>query len=44
MQTRRIGFLGYDLVQALDLIGPSDAFASDAFASDNPDGAGEIDG
>jgi transcriptional regulator GlxA family with amidase domain len=44
VQTRRIGFLGYDLVQALDLIGPSDAFASDAFASDNPDGAGEIDG
>ena len=34
MQTRRIGFLGYDQVQALDLIGPSDAFASDAFASD----------
>jgi transcriptional regulator GlxA family with amidase domain len=34
VETRRIGFLGYDLVQALDLIGPSDAFASDAFASE----------
>jgi transcriptional regulator GlxA family with amidase domain len=29
--TRRIGFLAYDELQALDLIGPSDAFASDAF-------------
>jgi transcriptional regulator GlxA family with amidase domain len=44
VQTRRIGFLGYDLVQALDLIGPSDAFASDAFAADHPGGAGEMDG
>lgn len=34
MQTRRIGFLGYDQIQALDLIGPSDAFASDAFADE----------
>lgn len=31
MQSRRIGFLGYDDLQALDLVGPSDAFASDAF-------------
>jgi len=31
--TRRIGFLGFDAVQALDLVGPSDAFASDAFAT-----------
>jgi transcriptional regulator GlxA family with amidase domain len=29
--TRRIGFLGFDGVQALDLIGPADAVASDAF-------------
>ena len=41
MQTRRIGFLGFDLVQALDLIGPSDAFASDVFTSENPNGAGD---
>jgi transcriptional regulator GlxA family with amidase domain len=31
MTHRRIGFLAFDGVQALDLIGPSDAFASDAF-------------
>jgi transcriptional regulator GlxA family with amidase domain len=31
MTRRRIGFLGFDGVQALDLIGPADAFASDAF-------------
>jgi transcriptional regulator GlxA family with amidase domain len=31
MTSRRIGFLAYDGVQALDLIGPSDAFMSDAF-------------
>ncbi|HEX6816257.1 MAG TPA: DJ-1/PfpI family protein [Gemmatimonadaceae bacterium] len=30
---RRIGFLGFDGVQALDIVGPSDAFASDAFAT-----------
>jgi len=30
---RRVGFLGFDGVQALDLVGPSDAFASDAFAT-----------
>ncbi|HEX9105753.1 MAG TPA: hypothetical protein VF832_00960, partial [Longimicrobiales bacterium] len=29
---RRIGFLAFDGVQALDLVGPADAFASDAFA------------
>ncbi|MFI5233088.1 MAG: GlxA family transcriptional regulator [Gemmatimonadales bacterium] len=31
MAHRRIGLLGFDGVQALDLIGPADAFASDAF-------------
>lgn len=31
MTMRRIGFLAYDGVQALNLIGPADAFASDAF-------------
>jgi transcriptional regulator GlxA family with amidase domain len=31
MAPRRIGFLAFDGVQALDLIGPADAFASDAF-------------
>jgi transcriptional regulator GlxA family with amidase domain len=31
MARKRIGFLGFDGVQALDLIGPADAFASDAF-------------
>src|SRR5215475_844128 len=30
MATRRIGFLGYEGLQALDLVGPSDAFTSDA--------------
>jgi len=30
---RRIGFLGFDGVQALDLVGPADAFGSDAFHS-----------
>jgi transcriptional regulator GlxA family with amidase domain len=29
---RRIGLLGFDGVQALDVIGPADAFASDVFA------------
>ena len=42
VETRRIGFLGYDLVQALDLIGPSDAFASDAFASEISERPAEI--
>jgi len=32
VKPRRIGFLGFDGVQALDLVGPADAFASDAFA------------
>jgi len=32
MRQRRIGFLGFDGVQALDLVGPADAFTSDAFA------------
>jgi transcriptional regulator GlxA family with amidase domain len=44
VQTRRIGFLGFDLVQALDLIGPSDAFASDAFASEVAGDGGEAAG
>jgi len=47
MQTRarRIGFLIFDDVQALDVVGPADAFGSDAFASfgddssDAPSGA-----
>jgi transcriptional regulator GlxA family with amidase domain len=32
MTRRRIGFLGFDGVQTLDLVGPADAFTSDAFA------------
>src|SRR5882724_227015 len=31
--TRRIGFLGFDGMQTLDLVGPADAFVSDAFKS-----------
>lgn len=31
MEQRRIGILGFDSVQALDLIGPADAFGSDVF-------------
>ncbi len=31
MSGRRIGFLGFDGVQSLDLVGPADAFTSDAF-------------
>jgi transcriptional regulator GlxA family with amidase domain len=31
--TRRIGFLAFDGIQALDLVGPADAFGSDAFQS-----------
>jgi transcriptional regulator GlxA family with amidase domain len=30
MPIRRIGFLGYEGIQALDLVGPADAFTSDA--------------
>jgi transcriptional regulator GlxA family with amidase domain len=33
MPTRRIGFLGYQGLQALDLVGPADAFTSDALRS-----------
>ena len=33
MPTRRIGFLGFEGIQALDLVGPSDAFTSDALRS-----------
>lgn len=36
MTRRRIGFLGFDGVQALDLVGPADAFASDAFSESSP--------
>jgi transcriptional regulator GlxA family with amidase domain len=36
---RRIGFLAFDGVQALDLVGPADAFGSDAF-----DAASSLDG
>src|SRR5204863_91190 len=36
MTRRRIGFLAFDGVQALDLIGPADAFASDAFSGKSP--------
>jgi transcriptional regulator GlxA family with amidase domain len=38
MSARRIGFLGFDGVQALDLFGPADAFASDVFLSRRLDG------
>lgn len=31
MDKMRVGFFGFDEVQALDLIGPADAFGSDAF-------------
>src|SRR6185437_472118 len=31
--TRRVGFLGFDGIQALDLVGPADAFGSDAFGA-----------
>ena len=34
--TRRIGFLAFDGVQTLDLVGPADAFTSDAFAELDP--------
>ena len=34
MEQRRIGVLGFDGVQALDFIGPCDAFASDVFTPD----------
>jgi len=33
MPTRRIGILGFDRVQALDLTGPADVFRSDALAA-----------
>ena len=39
MATRRIGILGFEGVQALDLVGPSDAFASDALR--NPEYAAD---
>lgn len=36
--TRRVGILGFDGVQALDLFGPADAFASDVFLERHLDG------
>src|SRR5579864_3148457 len=33
MSVRRIGLLGFDSIQALDLVGPADAFGSDALAA-----------
>src|SRR5689334_25127852 len=33
MPQRRIGILGFDSAQGLDLIGPADVFSSDAFAA-----------
>ncbi len=41
MTPRRIGFLGFDGVQALDLVGPADAFASDTFLSVNEGDGGK---
>jgi transcriptional regulator GlxA family with amidase domain len=42
MLPRRIGFLGFDGVQALDLVGPADAFRSDAFESIDVDTPYEV--
>jgi transcriptional regulator GlxA family with amidase domain len=36
MATRRIGILGFENLQALDLIGPADVFGSDALAAPEP--------
>lgn len=36
MPPRRIGILGFDNVQALDLIGPADVFGSDALGGSEP--------
>src|SRR5689334_18967053 len=41
MATRRIGILGFDDVQALDLVGPADVFGSDALAAPELDVGGE---
>lgn len=38
MKTKRIGLLGFDSVQALDLTGPAEAFAA-AVVEENVDGA-----
>ncbi|HEY2378728.1 MAG TPA: DJ-1/PfpI family protein [Gemmatimonadaceae bacterium] len=38
--TRRIGFLGFEGIQATDLVGPADAFRSDAFATAGIEGNG----
>src|SRR5438309_5377526 len=35
---RRIGFLAFDGLQALDLVGPADAFGSDAFRDNGASG------
>jgi transcriptional regulator GlxA family with amidase domain len=43
MEQRRIGVLGFDNVQALDIVGPCDAFASDVFTPDVfPPGAFDV--
>lgn len=42
MTRRRIGFLGFDGVQALDLVGPADAFGSDAFGGESGEANGTI--
>lgn len=39
---RRIGFLGFDGIQALDLVGPADAFGSDVFRSRNDDDGEDV--
>lgn len=45
METRRIGVLGFDSVQALDFVGPCDAFGSDAFGThDRPADFGDDSG
>ena len=42
MPQRRIGILGFDSLQALDLIGPADVFGSDALAAPEFRQAGEL--
>ena len=37
MNRRRIGFLAFDGLQALDMVGPADAFSSDAFTELYPE-------
>lgn len=42
MPTRRIGILGFENLQALDLIGPADVFGSDALAAPEFSDDGEL--